>query len=53
MISTPGAVEEFNNVACATNIDVAQGCCAQVSIENNGTTAIDVQNANLIVERVA
>lgn len=53
MISTPGAVGEFNNVAKCVFIDVAQGCCAQVSVENNGTTPIEVQNANLIVERVA
>lgn len=53
MISTPGAVEEFNNVACATHIDVAQGCCAQISVENTSTVPVDVQNANLIVERVA
>lgn len=53
MISTPGVVEEFNNVSRSLFIDVAQGCCAQVSVENVGTTDVDVQNANLIVERVA
>ena len=53
MISTPTAVSEYNNVACALFLDVAQGCCAQISVENIGTTAVDVQNANLIVERVA
>ncbi len=53
MISTPGVVEEFNNVGKSLFIDVAQGCCAQISVENVGTTAVDVQNANLIVERVA
>ena len=53
MISTPGVVEEFNNVSRSLFIDVVQGCCAQVSVENVGNTAVDVQNANLIVERVA
>lgn len=53
MLSTPGAVEEFNNVGCATFLDVVAGCCAQISIENTGTSSVDVQNANLIVERVA
>lgn len=53
MISTPAAVEEFNNVSRSLNIDVAAGCCAQISVENAGLAAIDVQNANLIVERVA
>ena len=53
MISTPGAVEEFNNISTSLFIDVAQGCCAQISVENTGTTDADVQNANLIVVRVA
>ena len=53
MISTPGAVEEFNSVSTSLFIDVAQGCCAQVSVENAGTTESDMQNANLIVVRVA
>ena len=53
MISTPGAVEEFNNIGRVVFLDVVAGCCVQVSVENTGTTPIDVQNANLIVERVA
>lgn len=50
---TPAAVEEFNNVATDVFIDVPTGCCSQISVENISTQAIDVQNANLIVERVA
>ena len=53
MISTPAAVEEFNNVCSALFIDVAAGCCVHISVENTGTGPINVQNANLIVERVA
>ena len=54
MISTPAAVGEFNNVATSTYIDVPRGCCITVSVQNTSSdTAIDVQNANLIVERVA
>ena len=53
MISTPAAVEEFNNVFTAIFIDVPRGCCSQVSVRNTSDQAIDVQNANLIVERVA
>ena len=34
-------------------IDVPRGCCSTVSVRNTSTQAIDVQNANLIVERVA
>lgn len=53
MISTPAAVEEFNNVFGAIFLDVPCGCCYQVSVKNLSGQAIDVQNANLIIERVA
>lgn len=53
MIVTPAAVEEFFNVFSAVFIDVPKGCCMTVSVRNIGTEDIDVQNANLIVERVA
>lgn len=53
MISTPAAVEQYNNVSASLYIDVPIGCCSQVSVENSGTIPVSVQNANLIVERVA
>lgn len=53
MISTPAAVEEFNNVFSAIFLDVPKGCCSQVSVRNISDQPVDVQNANLIVERVA
>ena len=53
MISTPAAVEEFNNVFSAIFIDVPKGCCSQISVKNTSDQPIDVQNANLIIERVA
>lgn len=53
MISTPAAVEEFNNVFSAVFLDVPRGCCFQVSVTNLTEDPIEVQNANLIVERVA
>jgi hypothetical protein len=53
MIVTPAAVEEFFNVNRDVNIDVPAGCCVQVSVENTSTGDILVENANLIVERVA
>lgn len=53
MIQTPAAVSEFANVASAVYLDVPAGCCVTVSIRNTSAQAIDVQNANLIVERVA
>ena len=53
MIQTPAAVEEFANVASAVYIDVPAGCCVSLAVKNTSTQAIDVQNANLIIERVA
>lgn len=53
MISTPAAVEEYNNIFSAVFLDVPKGCCIQVSVKNTSTQAVSVQNANLIVERVA
>ena len=53
MIVTPAAVEEYQNVYASAFIDVPKCCCTQVSVDNTSTQAILVQNANLIVERVA
>ena len=53
MIDTPTATEAFFNVFSAVFIDVPAGCCSQVSITNTSLQPIDVQNANMIVERVA
>lgn len=53
MIQTPAAVEEYSNVASAVYIDVPAGCCVTISVRNTSTDDILVQNANLIVERVA
>ena len=53
MTVTPLDLEEYNNVFGALFIDVPKGCCMTVSVQNINTQSILVQNANLIVERVA
>ena len=53
MIVTPAAVDELFNVSSQTYIDVPCNCCITVSVENTSGQAIEVQNANLIVVRVA
>lgn len=53
MTVTPTVVAQFWNVFSAILIDVPRGCCLNVSVKNISTEPIDVQNANLIVERVA
>lgn len=53
MIATPAAVNEYFNISSSIYVDVPAGYCSQVSIQNNGLVPLSVQNANLIVERVA
>lgn len=60
-IVTPAAVENYFNVTSTAIITVPRGCCVQLSVENasEGATAadpapaIEVQNANLTVSRIA
>ena len=53
MIVTPAAGENYFNIASVTFVDVPSGCCTDISVKNTSTQNILVQNANLIVERVA
>lgn len=53
MIVTPAAVENLFNVSSQAYIDVSCGCCSTVSVQNTSAQAIDAQNNNLIVVRVA
>ena len=60
-IVTPAAVDEYFNVTSAAIITVPKGCCFNVSVDNTSfgataadtPTAINVQNANLVVSRIA
>ena len=53
MISTPTAVSQYNNIFTALFLDVPAGCCSQIAIQHLSTVSVDVQGANLIIERVA
>lgn len=53
VIVTPAAVGDYWNIFVSAFIDLPQGCCYTISVENIGTTAVNVQNANFIVERTA
>lgn len=53
MIVTPAAVENLFNVSSQAYIDVPCGCCVTIAVENTSDQAIEVQNSNLIVVRVA
>ena len=59
-IFTPSAVGEYGNVTSTAIIKVPKGCCFSLSVESipastDATPApvIDVQNANLVVNRIA
>ena len=60
-IVTPAAVDEYFNVTSTAIITVPRGCCYTVSVENvsegataaDAPTVINVQNANLVVSRIA
>lgn len=48
---TPAAVEEYGAVATFIYIDAPADCCTAISVINNGTQPILVQNANLVVDK--
>lgn len=60
-IVTPAAVDEYFNVTSTAIITVPRCCCENVTVENvsegataaDTPTAINVQNANLVVSRIA
>lgn len=53
MVSTPATADVLGNVSATTFVDVPAGVGFSISVRNVGTTALDVADANLIIERVA
>ena len=62
-IYTPAAVDEYGNVTSTALITVPKGCCFSVAVRyvdateadaaTTPTPSIEVQNANLVINRVA
>ena len=61
-IITPAAVEEYGNVTSTAIIKVPKGCCFSLSVEAvpastdptvTPAPAIEVQNSNLVIDRIA
>lgn len=62
-IFTPQAVDEFGNVTSTAIVTVPKGCCFSVSVryvdatvadpETVPTPVIQVQNSNLVIDRIA
>lgn len=53
MISTPATAATYNSVGRVLFLDIPAGCCSQVSVENTSVSSVSIQNASLIIERVA
>lgn len=53
MISTPAAVDQYNNVSSGIYVDVPCGCCVNIAVENTSDQAVSVANANIVVTREA
>lgn len=62
-IFTPAAVDEFGNVTSTAIITVPKGCCFSISVRyvdattddtaTDPTPTIEVQNSNLVIDRIA
>lgn len=62
-IYTPAAVDEYGNVTSTAIITVPRGCCFSLSVRyvdatvddaaTDPTPAIEVQNANLVINRIS
>lgn len=51
MIFTPAAVEEYGNVGTEALIGIPAICgCGSLSVRNTSNQAIDIQNANLVID---
>ena len=53
MISTPAAVDQYNNVSAGIYVDVPRGCYVHIAVENTSDQAISVANANIVITREA
>lgn len=61
-IFTPAAVDEYGNITSTAIIKVPKGCCFTIAVEHIPATAdpavipatvIELQNANLVITRIA
>jgi hypothetical protein len=61
-IYTPAAVDQYGNVTCTAIIQVRNGCCLSTAVRSvsasndptvTPTSVINVQNGNLVIDRIA
>ena len=52
-IVTPAAIGDYWNISESLYVTVPKGCCYTIAVENTSDQPIEIQNANIIVERTA
>ena len=52
-IVSPTVVDSYFNITSTAFITIPRGCCFNVGVENTSTIPINLQNANLVITRVA
>ena len=50
---TPTVTDAYFNITSLANITVPRGCCYTLSVENTSGQAIEMQDANLTINRTA
>ena len=53
MLADPAATQKFSNVGRSLYLEVPRNCCSQISVKNISGQGLVIQNASIIVERVA
>lgn len=51
MIVTPAAVEEYFNISRAMTVPICANCCQSLTVINTSTIPIEIQNANIVIDR--
>lgn len=52
-IVTPAATDNYFNIFVSAIVEVPKGCCLTVAMENTSTQAINISNANMVVDRIS
>lgn len=52
-IVTPAATDNYFNIFVSAIVEVPKGCCPTVAMENTSTQAINIANANMVVDRIS
>lgn len=52
-IVTPAATDNYFNIFVSAIVEVPRGCCLTVAMENTSTQAINIANANMVVDRIS